>query len=202
MAETLIRSVSALDGAIAPGRHGRRAGEAGVTVTDVGNVGLALVTARKGQRAALMDTVRAAFGVELPDTPRRVAGRDMAFIWSGPDQWLAHMEPAPAAGMEAVLAPLAGLARARRPEPRAHGAARHGPQVRDALAKGVPVDLHPRAFGPGDTAVTSVAHIGAQIWQTDDAPAYEIAVARGFALSFWHWLEASAAEYGLEFVDR
>ena len=60
--------------------------------------------------------------------------------------------------------------------------------------------MHARAFNAGDTAVTSVAHIGAQIWQTDDAPTYEIAVALGFALSFWHWLEASAAEYGIDFV--
>ena len=38
-------------------------------------------------------------------------GRDIAFIWSGPEQWLAHMQPAPAGGMEAALAwPFAGLA--------------------------------------------------------------------------------------------
>ena len=200
MAETLIRSVSALDGAVAPGRHGRRAGDAGVIATEVRNVGLALVTARKGQRAFLAETVRSTFGVELPDTPRRVAGRGMAFIWSGPDQWLAHMVPAPPAGMEGALAPLAGLAAL---VDQSHGRAVlrvTGPRVRDALAKGFPIDLHPRAFTTGDTAVTSVAHIGAQIWQIDDAPTYEIAVARGFALSFWHWLESSAAEYGLELV--
>jgi heterotetrameric sarcosine oxidase gamma subunit len=200
VAETLIRSVSALDGAIAPGRHGRRMGDAGVIATEVGNVGLALVTARKGRRAALVDAVRAAFGVELPDTPRRIAGSDIAFIWSGPDQWLAHMQPAPAAGMEAVLAPLAGMA-ALVDQSNGRTVLRvTGPRVRDALAKGFPIDLHPRAFKTGYTAVTSVAHIGVQLWQIDDAPTYEIAVARGFALSFWHCLEASAAEYGLELV--
>lgn len=198
MAETLIQLASALDGAVAPGRHGRRVGEPGVTATEVRRVGLALVTARKGQRASLAEAVRATFGAELPDTPRRAAGRDNAFIWSGPDQWLAHVEPAPAAGMETVLAPLAGMAAL---VDQSHGRTLlriTGPRVRDALAKGFPIDLHPRAFKPGDTAVTSVAHIGVQIWQMDDAPAYEIAVARGFAVSFWHWLEASAAEYGLE----
>jgi sarcosine oxidase subunit gamma len=192
--------VSALDGAVTPGRHGRRAGDPGVIATEVRSVGLALIAARKGQRASLGDAVRSSFGVELPDTPRRVAGRDMAFIWCGPDQWLAHMEPAPATGMEAVLAPLAGMASL---VDQSHGRIVlrvTGPRVRDALAKGFPIDLHPRAFKPGDTAITAVAHIGAQIWQTDDAPTYEIAVARAFARSFWHWLEASAAEYGLELV--
>jgi sarcosine oxidase subunit gamma len=190
--------VSALDGAVAPGRHGHRAGDVGVIATEVRNAGLALVTARKGQRAPLAETVRSTFGVALPDAPRRVAGHDIAFIWSGPDQWLAHMAPAPAAGMEAELTPLAGMAAL---VDQSHGRTVlrvTGPRVRDALAKGFPIDLHPRAFRTGDTAVTSVAHIGAQLWQVDDAPTYEIAVARGFALSFWHWLEASAAEYGLE----
>jgi sarcosine oxidase subunit gamma len=194
----MVRSVSALDGAVAPGRHGRRAGDPGVIATEVGNVGLALVTARKGKRASLADAARGTFGVELPDAPRRVAGREIAFIWSGPDQWLAHVAPAPAAGMEAMLAPLAGPASL---VDQSHGRTVlrvTGPRVRDALAKGFPIDLHPRAFKVGDTAVTSVAHIGVQIWQTDAAPTYEIAVARGFALSFWHWLEASAAEYGLD----
>jgi sarcosine oxidase subunit gamma len=196
----MVRSASALDGAVAPGRHGRRAGDAGVIATEVRNAGLALVTARKGQRASLAEVVQSTFGVELPDAPRRVAGRDMAFIWSGPEQWLAHMEPAPAGGMEAVLAPLAGVAAI---VDQSHGRTVlrvTGPRVRDALAKGFPIDLHPRAFKTGYTAVTSVAHIGAQVWQVEDAPTYEIAVARGFALSFWHWLEASAAEYGLELI--
>jgi sarcosine oxidase subunit gamma len=200
VAEVPSQLVSALDGAVNAGRHGRRAGDPGVIASEITNAGFALVTARKGQRAALADAVRTTFAIELPDRPRRVAGRDMAFIWSGPEQWLAHMGPAPSAGMEAVLAPLAGMAAL---VDQSHGRTMlrvAGPRVRDTLAKGFPIDLHPRTFRPGDTAVTAVAHIGAQIWQIDDAPTYEIAVARGFALSFWHWLEASAAEYGIDFV--
>ena len=77
-----------------------------------------------------------------------------------------------------------------------------GPHVRDALAKGVAVDLHPGAFKTDDAAVTLVSHIAVQLWQIDDRPTYEFAVARSLAQSFWHWLEASAAQYGLEFVDR
>jgi sarcosine oxidase subunit gamma len=76
-----------------------------------------------------------------------------------------------------------------------------GPRVRDALAKGLAIDLHPRVFTTGHAAVTAVAHIGVHIWQVDDSPTYEIAVPRSLAISFWRWLAASAAEYGLEFVD-
>ena len=75
-----------------------------------------------------------------------------------------------------------------------------GPRVRDALAKGVAIDLHPSAFRTGDTAMTSIAHIDVQLWQDDEAPSYVFSVPRSLAESFWHWLEASAAEHGLELV--
>jgi sarcosine oxidase subunit gamma len=74
--------------------------------------------------------------------------------------------------------------------------------VREALAKGVAIDLHPRAFKTADAAATLVSHVAVQLWQVDDAPTYELAVARGFALSFWHWLATSAAEFGLELVGN
>jgi sarcosine oxidase subunit gamma len=67
--------------------------------------------------------------------------------------------------------------------------------VRDALAKGVPVDLHPTVF-TDDVAVTIISHIGAIVWQS--APdRFSIAIFRSYAQSFWHWLAASAAEFGL-----
>ena len=73
-----------------------------------------------------------------------------------------------------------------------------GPRVRDVLAKGVPVDLHPKAFKPGDVANTIVAHIGVQIDMLDDAPIYQLTAPRSTAGSFWSWLTASAAEFGYE----
>jgi sarcosine oxidase subunit gamma len=63
------------------------------------------------------------------------------------------------------------------------------------------IDLHPSAFATGFAAATNVAHIGIVLWQLDDRPTYEFAVPRSYALSFWHWLEASATAYGLEFVN-
>jgi methylglutamate dehydrogenase subunit D len=201
VAEGTRSFVSALDGLVAPGRHGRNTRDPGVVVSEVRDAGLATVTARKGRRAELIEAARSAFGVDLPVTPRWVEGPEIVFIWSGPDQWLTYKSAAPAGGMEALLAPsLANLASV---VDQSHGRTIlrvTGPNVRDALAKGVIVDLHPRAFKTGDTAATLVSHIAVQLWQIDDRPTYEFAVARGFAQSFWHWLEASAAEFGLEFV--
>ena len=72
-----------------------------------------------------------------------------------------------------------------------------GPRVRDALAKGVPIDLHPRAFRPGDAAITTVATIGVHLWQVDDAPTYELIVPRSFAVAFREWFDEAAAEFGI-----
>jgi methylglutamate dehydrogenase subunit D len=195
--------VSALDGVVAPGRYGRGTASPGVTVSEVQGVGLATVTARNGRRSALIDAAQSAFAADLPATPRRAEGRELAFIWSGPDQWLASKHPAPAEGMEALLAgAFAGLASIV-DQSHARTLLRvTGPHVRSTLAKGLAVDLHPRAFKPGDAVATLVSHIAIHLWQLDDQPTYELAVARSLAQSFWHWLETSAAQYGLELADR
>jgi sarcosine oxidase subunit gamma len=190
--------VSALEGRVAPGRYGRRAGSPGVIAREVRGFGLALVTARLGRRAAVVEAARLAFGVEPPQGPRWVAGGGIMLIGCGPDQWLAYRAAAPAEGMERLLAPLTAHAAV---VDQSHGRTIlrvTGEKVREALAKGVTVDLHPRVFKPGDAAATLVSHLPVQLWQLDEAPTYEFAVARSLVLAFWHWLEAAAAEFGLE----
>ncbi len=201
MAESVPRFVSALEGVAVPGRYGRTDAAAGVVVAELPTAGLALVTARRGRSADLIAAAEAAFGVALPATPRRVGNGDLAFIWSGPDRWLAHCADAPPACMERLLAPLAAHA-AVVDQSHARALLRiSGPRVRDALAKGVAIDLDPRAFRPGDTAMTGVAHVAVQLWQIDDAPTYAFSIARSLAGSFWDWLAASGAEYGLELAS-
>ena len=77
-----------------------------------------------------------------------------------------------------------------------------GARARDALAKGIPVDLHPGAFGPGDAAITTVAYIGVALWQVDDAPTYEFIVPRSYFIAFHEWLIAAAAEFGVRVADE
>jgi methylglutamate dehydrogenase subunit D len=67
--------------------------------------------------------------------------------------------------------------------------------VRDALSKGVVVDLHPETFRPYDTATTSVALIGVTLWLLPNG-AFRFAVARSYAASFLRFLVASAMEFG------
>ena len=70
-----------------------------------------------------------------------------------------------------------------------------GPKVRETLAKGVPVDLHPDHFS-NHAAVTMVAHIGVIMWQSGQ-DRFTLAVFRSYSGGFWHWLSASAAPSGL-----
>ena len=72
-----------------------------------------------------------------------------------------------------------------------------GARVRDVLAKGVPLDLHPKVFKVGDVATTLVAYIGVQIDRLDE-DTWQLTAPRSMAGSFWSWLSASAAEFGYE----
>jgi heterotetrameric sarcosine oxidase gamma subunit len=199
VADAATPIIAPLEGVAAAGRYGRGGGEAGVIIGEERAAGLASLIARRGCCPALSHAARTAFGIELPPPARWAEAPGLALVWSGPDRWLAIKTPAPREGMETHLAgACAGLAAV---VDQSHGAMllrASGRNIRDALAKGVPIDLHPSAFGVGHSAITAVAHISLYIWKTSELPSYALLVPRSYALSFWHWLNASCAEYGLE----
>jgi sarcosine oxidase subunit gamma len=174
------------------------AASAGVAIQPVNDLGLAIVMARRGRNADLVDRVRSTFGIELPAGPKRVASGQTAFIGMGPGQWLATEDGGGALTFASRLAAALNDAASISDQSDSRAMLRlSGPRARAALAKGLAVDLHPKAFGPGDAALSQVALIGAHLWQLDDAPTYEIAVFRSMAGSFADFLWASAAEYGV-----
>jgi methylglutamate dehydrogenase subunit D len=188
---------SALAQLALPARYGRP-GAAGVSIAQRPASALAIVIARNGTQARLAARVREAFGCELPFKPRRTAGPSVAFAWAGPHRWLANaptIDPAIfASRLRHELIDLASIS------DQSDGlvlVGMRGPKARDTLAKGVPIDLHPRHFRPGHVAITTAAHIGVTLWQLDEAPTYELAVMRSYAASFWEWLVDAAAEFGL-----
>jgi sarcosine oxidase subunit gamma len=171
------------------------ASHAGVIVRDRADLQIATVVAFN-DRKTLARRVRAAYDLDLADGPRRTASQDLIFVGTGPGTWLAVREGGGslADDLRRSLGPCAAVA-----DQSSGYAVLHvsGAKVRDAFEKGFMIDLHPRAFRPGDAAVTNCAHIGAVLWQLDDAPSYEVAVFRSLAASFWHWLSESAAVYGI-----
>ena len=199
MSEMSIIARSAFAGLITPGRHGRAEGEAGVTLREITGLAMAGLIARRGAEEETASVARRAFGVDLPQTPRSVSAGGLDFLWAGPRQWMVR---APGGDSDALAQRLAREfgalgAAAAQGDGRAVLSV-SGPRARDALAKGVPIDLHERAFKPGDVALSAVHGIGVHLRQVDGAPTYDIALFRSFAGSFWHWITAACAEFGYE----
>jgi len=154
---------------------------------------------------AFTSSVRQVTGLGLPIRANTVeTAGDLAALWLAPDEWLLVGPTDPAtAGREAALAgtlrvALAGLHVAVTDVSEARTVITlAGPRARDLLAKGTPLDLHPRVFGPGRCAQTAMASANVILRQLDDRPAYEIHVLNSFADYLWGWLEAGCREYGV-----
>lgn len=220
MVELAYSPLSAFADLAEVGRHGAADGVPGLTVREVAGLALATVIARRRQGPRLAGLVEAAWGIALPAGPTRAegfagsAGEGIAFVFAGPGQWLAvaersaaerlalsaGLDPGRAAGaaFETTLRGIVAGDAAVADQSDGRGVLRlSGPKVREVLAKGTAIDLHPRSFAPGDAAMTWCAHLDVTLWQRDAEPTYDIVVPRGFAATFWHWLVESAAEYGI-----
>jgi sarcosine oxidase subunit gamma len=194
----MLQERTPLHGLAVPGRFGVRAGAAGLVIAER-TMALASVMARRGQADALARRVADTCGLQLPDGPRRATAGGVTFAGVGPGQWLASADGVPdfVARLRSDLSPVAAIA----DQSDSRLIVRlSGPRVRDVLAKGLAVDLHPRAFKVGDVAVTLVAHIGVQVDLVDAAPTFQLMAPRSTAGSFWSWLCASAAEFGYDVV--
>jgi sarcosine oxidase subunit gamma len=75
-----------------------------------------------------------------------------------------------------------------------------GPNVRDVLAKGCPLDLHHRTFKLGTCAQSRIGSLNVLIVHVEDGT-FDVYVARGFALTFWEWLIEASAEYGYDVLN-
>ena len=197
-----VRERSALSGLTVGGRYGARLGTPGLVIRER-TMALASVIARRGQRDTLAAAVNEQYGIVLPDGPRRVANETIAFAGVGPGQWLASAGTAALADFVARLrSDLSAYAAIIDQSDSRLILHLSGPRVREVLAKGVSVDLHPRVFKVDDVATTLVAHIGVQLDMIDDAPTYQITAPRSMAGSFWSWLTASAAEFGYDVIAK
>jgi sarcosine oxidase subunit gamma len=182
-----------------PGHYGAEVDVPGVTISEHSGLALASVMARKGKPAELAARIKERFAIDLPMAPRRAAAGPVQFIWAGPGRWLAAAPDLSPITFESDLrGALAGLASVTGQSDGRSIIRVSGPRAREALAKGVPLDLDPRAFAPDDTAMTVVAHINVHLWQCDAAPTYDFAVFRSFAGSFCEWLLDAAAEFGVK----
>lgn len=200
MVEVPLPSCSPLAGRVSLGRHGMAEGALGVVMQERTGLQIATMAARRGQAPALAQAMRVFRGLDLPNAPRRVGDAAFAVLWAGAETWLVMAQDWPG-DLEAALRSTFGAFAAIADQSDGRVVLRvSGARARDALAKGMAIDLHPRAFQPGDTALTLAAHIGVQIWLLDDTPCFELAAFRGYAGSLIDWLVSAGAEYGIEIV--
>jgi sarcosine oxidase, subunit gamma len=157
---------------------------------------VAMVDVRLGAVGA---EASAALGVDLPTAPNTwvPAGTGRA-VWLGPDEWLlTSTTEAPEdleARVRAAVLPLGGSATdvsAQRIGLRLTGA-----RVRDVLAKGCSIDLHPRVFGRGSSAQTALGQAGIVLLALSDTGDDHLVLVRSsFAGYLADWLLDAALEF-------
>ncbi|MGW1627306.1 sarcosine oxidase subunit gamma [Streptomyces sp. NPDC002172] len=162
---------------------------------------LAQVNVRLDAKSPVADAVGLALGLQLPLEPDTVvhAGETTA-VWLGPDEWLVVGPPGTERDLESRIRTAAG------DEPGAVtvtdvSAQRTallvgGPRARDLLAHGCALDLHPRAFGPGRCAQTTLARTQVVLVARDETRAgFWVLVRSSFAGYLVDWLLDAAVEY-------
>jgi methylglutamate dehydrogenase subunit D len=158
---------------------------ADVTVSVCSGIAVASIMARRGTNAEM---IGAALGVIPPDHAGWQGSPALMLLGNGPGSWLAFAEPAPGDWMPMLRTRLDGLASVA-DQSGAYAILRlTGGDSRRLLQRGLAIDLHHSKFGPGDAAVTQLAHIGVIVWQVDASPTFDIAIPRSFAKSFHRWL--------------
>jgi sarcosine oxidase, subunit gamma len=146
--------------------------------------------------------VASVLGVSPPTRPNTwVSGQAGTVIWLGPDEWLVvgdlDVLETQETDLRAAVTPSGGAAvdvSGQRVTLTLRG--RH---VRDVLAKGCPVDLHPRVFRSGSSAQTTLGRAGVVLLSlndtADDTAQFTVLVRQSFANYLADWLVDAAEEF-------
>lgn len=194
---TLPPRRSPLDSVWTPGMHGTP-GVGGPGLTMARRLGLSAVQldARAGTAGKLRDAVAGALGIDLPAPGHAASGGEARALWLGPDRWMLLAVDGfdLMAKLDAAAGPVGGVV-----VDQSHGRAilrLDGPAVRDVLAKGTGVDLHPHAFAENTVAQCGLFHLPVSLDRRRGSGTFDVHVMRGFAQSLHESLCEAAAEFG------
>jgi sarcosine oxidase subunit gamma len=127
-------------------------------------------------------------GLPLPLEPNRVAAMGaVRVLWLGPDEWLVTATEGSEAGLGERLARIEGTTITDLSSSRTVISV-SGPAARRLLEAGCGLDLHPRAFAPGDCAQTLLARVPVIIDQVSPSPTYRVFIRRSFARWLAGWM--------------
>ena len=192
--------ISQLSAHMQPGRFGAD-GSMPVLLSER-RVAVAQVMGRKGQNSALRAALSGALSLDLPPAGASAAKDATTLIWIAPETWLVLREASSGDALARELMAACGDAASIVDQSSGKSVVRlSGTRARDVLAKGCRIDLHPRVFAPGRSAVTPIAHIHAVLMQVDATPAFDLIVPSTLGRDFVEWLRMSAAEFGYEIMS-
>lgn len=146
--------------------------------------------------------VEGVLGTALPRSVGEVTSNGPhSVLWLGPDEWLVVSEEPAALLVPALLGSVEGAhaavvdVSANRTVIELRGAA-----ARSVLEKGCPLDLHPRAFGPGRAVATTLARVPLLLWQVGP-DTYRLLPRSSFAAYVARWLLDASLEFASDFRD-
>ena len=185
-------------GATMAGHYGATA--TGVTFAETTFVGAWNVQGNAGD-PAFDDAVRGAFGLSLPVASNTsIRNGALTALWLGPRSWLVVASEEPTIADLESRRDAINAARGALFDVTASRVAWTiaGPQAATVLAKGCPLDFHPRAFGEGACAQSVFGHVNALFYRRAASTVFTLMVARSLARDAWHFLCQSAAQYGYD----
>ncbi|MQA63487.1 MAG: sarcosine oxidase subunit gamma [Actinophytocola sp.] len=144
-----------------------------------------------------------ALGVELPSTPcsfTRGTGPhgELEVLWLGPDEYLVLARPGVQQSLEDAIRAALGDAAGAVVDVSAQRTtlALSGPRVRDVLAHGCAIDLHPSAAPTGTCVQTLLAQAGIVLLVSDAGrDEFTLLVRSSFASYLAAWLIDASVEY-------
>ena len=159
---------------------------------------LTMTSLRSRPESAAADAVAAVLGVRPPTTPNTWTRSDAAtVVWLGPDEWLVISDLDRPGTQECEL----------RAAVTPHGGAAvdvsgqriwltlSGVHVRDVLAKGCALDLHPSVFPSGRSAQSTLGRAGVILLADDDPDSFTVLVRQSFGNYLADWLVDAAEEF-------
>lgn len=161
-----------------------------------------MVSVRVDPTSPAARSIDGVLGTELPRSAGDVASHGQhSVLWQGPDEWLV-VSQVPADALVAALQERVAGAHAAVVDVSANRTVLElkGAAARAVLEKGCPLDLHPRAFAPGQAVTTTLARIPLVLWQVGP-DGYRLLPRSSFAEYVARWLLDASQEFASEFRD-
>lgn len=160
---------------------------------------LTQLNVRLDAKGAAAEAVGLALDLQLPLQPNTVVrAGELTALWLGPDEWLLVAPPGSAGDLESRVREAAGdeLVSVIDVSAQRTTLLVTGPGARDLLAHGCALDLHPRAFGAGRCAQTTLGRTQVVLVARGEPRAgFWVLVRSSFAGYLADWLLDAATEY-------